>query len=100
MQEGTVAFLQMVKIAAGHPAAQPGAPAYLVHLRHPTTGGVFASGLAGASQCRRAGRPDRLGTTGFMSCSMATLSSECPNRREFHGGMGSSTASLDRLRPS
>lgn len=43
MQEGTVAFLQMVKISAavaGHKAA--GLP-YLVYLRHPTTGGVFAS---------------------------------------------------------
>ena len=43
MQEGTVAFLQMVKISAavaGHKSA--GLP-YLVYLRHPTTGGVFAS---------------------------------------------------------
>src|SRR5699024_2285279 len=43
MQEGTVAFLQMVKISAavaGHKTA--GLP-YLVYLRHPTTGGVFAS---------------------------------------------------------
>ena len=43
MQEGTVAFLQMVKISAAlarHKAA--GLP-YLVYLRHPTTGGVFAS---------------------------------------------------------
>jgi acetyl-CoA carboxylase carboxyl transferase subunit beta len=43
MQEGTVAFLQMVKISAAvarHKAA--GFP-YLVYLRHPTTGGVFAS---------------------------------------------------------
>lgn len=43
MQEGTIAFLQMVKISAavaGHKAA--GLP-YLVYLRHPTTGGVFAS---------------------------------------------------------
>jgi acyl-CoA carboxylase subunit beta len=48
MQEGTVAFLQMVKISAAvsrHKAA--GLP-YLVYLRHPTTGGVFASwGLLG-----------------------------------------------------
>jgi acetyl-CoA carboxylase carboxyl transferase subunit beta len=43
MQEGTPAFVQMVEItraivahrAAGHP--------YLVYLRHPTVGGVFAS---------------------------------------------------------
>jgi acetyl-CoA carboxylase beta subunit len=43
LQEGTVAFLQMVKVAAAiadHKAA--GLP-YLVYLRHPTTGGVFAS---------------------------------------------------------
>ena len=43
MQEGTVAFLQMVKVAAAitdHKAA--GLP-YLVHVRHPTTGGVLAS---------------------------------------------------------
>ncbi len=43
MQEGTVAFVQMVKIAgavATHKAA--GFP-YLVYLRDPTMGGVFAS---------------------------------------------------------
>lgn len=43
MQEGSVAFVQMVKISqaiAGHKAA--GLP-YLVYLRHPTTGGVMAS---------------------------------------------------------
>ena len=43
MQEGTLAFLSMVKISAAvsrHKAA--GLP-YLVYLRHPTTGGVFAS---------------------------------------------------------
>jgi acetyl-CoA carboxylase carboxyl transferase subunit beta len=43
MQEGTVAFLQIVKISAvvaRHRAA--GLP-YLVYLRHPTTGGVLAS---------------------------------------------------------
>lgn len=43
MQEGTVAFVQMIAISqavAAHKAA--GLP-YLVYLRHPTTGGVFAS---------------------------------------------------------
>ncbi|MCR1786693.1 acetyl-CoA carboxylase carboxyltransferase subunit alpha/beta [Nocardioides carbamazepini] len=43
MQEGTPAFLQMVEISRAlmeHRAA--GLP-YLVYLRHPTTGGVFAS---------------------------------------------------------
>ena len=43
MQEGTPAFVHMVEISRAlmeHRAA--GLP-YLVHLRHPTTGGVFAS---------------------------------------------------------
>ncbi len=43
MQEGTPAFLRMIDISRAimdHRAA--GLP-YLVHLRHPTTGGVFAS---------------------------------------------------------
>ncbi len=43
MQEGTPAFLEMVEISRAigeHRAA--GLP-YLVHLRHPTTGGVYAS---------------------------------------------------------
>ncbi|MBC7724335.1 MAG: acetyl-CoA carboxyl transferase [Burkholderiaceae bacterium] len=43
MQEGTLAFLSMVKISAAiskHKAAQL---PYLVYLRHPTTGGVMAS---------------------------------------------------------
>ena len=43
MQEGTPAFVQMVRITqavAAHKAA--GLP-YLVYLRHPTTGGVMAS---------------------------------------------------------
>lgn len=43
MQEGTPAFVRMIEISRAvmdHRAA--GLP-YLVHLRHPTTGGVFAS---------------------------------------------------------
>ncbi|WP_445168686.1 carboxyl transferase domain-containing protein [Mycolicibacterium sp. Dal123E01] len=43
MQEGTVAFLQMVKIAAAVTAHKREHLPYLVYLRHPTTGGVFAS---------------------------------------------------------
>ncbi|GAB2909240.1 carboxyl transferase domain-containing protein [Rhodococcus aerolatus] len=43
MFEGTVAFLQMVKISAAVTAHKAAGLAYLVHLRHPTTGGVFAS---------------------------------------------------------
>ncbi|WP_197378575.1 acetyl-coenzyme A carboxylase carboxyl transferase subunits beta/alpha [Mycolicibacterium mengxianglii] len=43
MQEGTVAFLQMVKIAAAVTAHKRAQLPYLVYLRHPTTGGVFAS---------------------------------------------------------
>ncbi|QNJ96409.1 acetyl-CoA carboxyl transferase [Mycolicibacterium fluoranthenivorans] len=43
MQEGTVAFLQMVKITAAITAHKSAHLPYLVYLRHPTTGGVFAS---------------------------------------------------------
>jgi acetyl-CoA carboxylase carboxyl transferase beta subunit len=43
MQEGTIAFLQMVRITAAVAAHQEAHLPYLVYLRHPTTGGVFAS---------------------------------------------------------
>lgn len=43
MQEGTVAFVQMVKIAAAVAAHKAAHLGYLVYLRNPTTGGVFAS---------------------------------------------------------
>lgn len=43
MQEGTVAFLQMIKISAAVAAHKAAHLPYIVYLRHPTTGGVFAS---------------------------------------------------------
>ena len=43
MQEGTIAFLTMVKISAAVAAHKAAGLAYLAYLRHPTTGGVFAS---------------------------------------------------------
>lgn len=43
MQEGTLAFVQMVKITAAIARHKSRALPYLVYLRHPTTGGVFAS---------------------------------------------------------
>ena len=43
MQEGTIAFLSMVKISAAVRAHRQAGLAYLVYLRHPTTGGVMAS---------------------------------------------------------
>jgi acetyl-CoA carboxylase carboxyl transferase beta subunit len=43
MQEGTVAFVQMVKISAAIAAHKTSGLPYLVYLRHPTTGGVMAS---------------------------------------------------------
>jgi acetyl-CoA carboxylase carboxyl transferase subunit beta len=43
MQEGTLAFLQMVKITAAITAHKAAGLPYVVYLRHPTTGGVFAS---------------------------------------------------------
>ncbi|MCZ4118154.1 carboxyl transferase domain-containing protein [Streptomyces sp. H39-S7] len=43
MQEGTIAFLQMVKVAAAIADHKAERLPYLVYLRHPTTGGVLAS---------------------------------------------------------
>ena len=43
MQEGTVAFLQMVKITGAVMAHKEEHLPYLVYLRNPTMGGVFAS---------------------------------------------------------
>ncbi|QBJ97399.1 acetyl-CoA carboxyl transferase [Rhodococcus sp. ABRD24] len=43
MQEGTLAFVQMVKIAAAIAVHKAAHLPYLVYLRNPTTGGVFAS---------------------------------------------------------
>jgi acetyl-CoA carboxylase carboxyl transferase subunit beta len=43
MQEGTTAFLQMVKISAAIGRHKVAGNPYLVYLRNPTTGGVLAS---------------------------------------------------------
>jgi acyl-CoA carboxylase subunit beta len=43
MQEGTLAFLSMVKITGAVRAHKQAGLPYLVYLRHPTTGGVMAS---------------------------------------------------------
>ena len=43
MQEGTVAFVQMVRITEAIRRHRDSHLPYLVYLRHPTTGGVFAS---------------------------------------------------------
>lgn len=43
MQEGTLAFLSMVKITGVVRAHRQAGLPYLVYLRHPTTGGVMAS---------------------------------------------------------
>ncbi|GAA5066215.1 carboxyl transferase domain-containing protein [Nocardia callitridis] len=43
MQEGTVAFVQMVKIAGAVAVHKAQGNPYLVYLRNPTMGGVFAS---------------------------------------------------------
>ncbi|WP_280462991.1 carboxyl transferase domain-containing protein [Nocardia carnea] len=43
MQEGTVAFVQMVKIAGAVAAHKSAGHPYIVYLRNPTMGGVFAS---------------------------------------------------------
>jgi acetyl-CoA carboxylase carboxyl transferase subunit beta len=43
MQEGTPAFVQMIEISRALMAHRAAGLPYLVYLRHPTTGGVFAS---------------------------------------------------------
>ncbi|WP_412519388.1 acetyl-CoA carboxylase carboxyltransferase subunit alpha/beta [Actinomadura madurae] len=43
MQEGTAAFVQMARITAAVMAHRAAGLPYLAYLRHPTTGGVFAS---------------------------------------------------------
>jgi acyl-CoA carboxylase subunit beta len=43
MQEGTLAFVQMVAISSAIAAHKKAGLPYLVYLRHPTTGGVMAS---------------------------------------------------------
>ncbi|RJS45979.1 carboxyl transferase domain-containing protein [Nocardioides cavernaquae] len=43
MQEGTPAFVQMVRIGAAITAHRAAGLAYVAYLRHPTTGGVMAS---------------------------------------------------------
>lgn len=43
MQEGTLAFVQMIKIAGAVAAHKAAGHPYLVYLRDPTMGGVFAS---------------------------------------------------------
>ena len=43
MQEGTPAFVEMVQISRAVMEHREAGLPYLVHLRHPTTGGVFAS---------------------------------------------------------
>lgn len=43
MQEGAPAFVEMVRISRALMAHKAAGLPYLVHLRHPTTGGVFAS---------------------------------------------------------
>ncbi|GAA2740938.1 carboxyl transferase domain-containing protein [Terrabacter aerolatus] len=43
MQEGTPAFVHMVEISRALMAHRAARLPYLVHLRHPTTGGVYAS---------------------------------------------------------
>ena len=43
MQEGTIAFLQMLKVTAAVTAHAAAGLPYLAYLRHPATGGVLAS---------------------------------------------------------
>ena len=84
MQEGTVAFLQMVKIAAAVTAAQAGAPA-LPGLPAPPDHrrGVRVVGFAGPCHRRRAGRADRVPRpAGLRAALRRTVPARRPDRRE------------------
>ena len=60
MQEGTVAFLQMIGITAAAARPQGGRLPYLVYLRNPTSAGCSPRGVDGPRHDRRAGRLHRL----------------------------------------
>ena len=61
MQEGTPAFVLMAEISRALMAHRAAGLPYLVHLRHPTTGGVYASwGSVGTRDGRRARGAGRL----------------------------------------
>ena len=84
MQEGTVAFLQMVKIAAAVAPAQTGAPALPGLPAQPDhRRGLRVVGLAGPCHLRRAGRPDRLSRApGVRAALRRTLPVRRPDRGE------------------
>jgi acetyl-CoA carboxylase beta subunit len=83
MQEGTVAFLQMVKIAAAVTLHKQAHLPYLVYLRHPTTGGVFASwGSLGHVTVAEPGRSSVSSGRGSTSSSTASRSARRADRRE------------------
>ena len=79
MQEGTPAFVQMVRISQAVMAHKGAGLPYLVYLRNPTTGGVMASwGSLGHVTVRRARGPGRVpGAAGVRSA----LRQAVPSRR-------------------
>ncbi len=61
MQEGTRAFVRMIEITRALMEHRAAGLAYIVHLRHPTTGGVYASwGSLGHMTVAEPGRPGRV----------------------------------------
>ena len=84
MQEGTVAFLQMVKIAAAVTLHKQAHLPYLVYLRHPTTGGVFASwgSLGHVTVAEPGALVGFLGPAGLRAAVRRAVSGGRPDRRE------------------
>jgi acetyl-CoA carboxylase carboxyl transferase subunit beta len=71
MQEGTAAFLQMLKVTAAVIAHKAAGLPYLVYLRHPTTGGVLAS-WASLGQLTLAEPGALIGFLGPRACAALT----------------------------
>ena len=84
MQEGTVAFVQMIGVSAAVTAHKAAGLPYLVYLRHPTTGGVLASwGSLGQLTVAEPGRADRASSARASTppCTAASSRRACRPRR-------------------
>ncbi|MGR7002824.1 carboxyl transferase domain-containing protein [Yinghuangia aomiensis] len=83
MQEGTVAFLQMVKISAAVAAHKAAGLPYLVYLRHPDGRRVRVVGIARACHRGRARGAHRIPrAAGVRGAERRTVPARRPGRRE------------------
>ena len=84
MQEGTPAFVEMVAISQAVVAHKAAGLPYLVYLRHPTTGGVFASwgSLGHVTVAEPGALVGFLGPRVFEALNGTRVSRRCPGGRE------------------